>query len=399
MKKKLVQFGAGNIGRSFIGQVFGRGGWEVVFIDIDDKIVEGMNREGKYRVVVKKNEEPDEILTVSNIRAVNGKNIEAVAEEIADCGVVATSVGKGALPHIFPVIAQGIKKRRSLHPEDPLDIIIAENIRNGGEYYSQELSRHLPKDFPFSDYLGLVETSIGKMVPIMKKEDLDKDPLWVFAEAYNRLILDRRGFKNSIPDIDAIKPVENITAYVDRKLFIHNMGHATTAYFGYQENPKFMYIWEALEVSGIFQRVKKAMEESKEALHREYPEDLSLEDLDRHIEDLLYRFQNRALGDTIFRVGRDLYRKLGKSDRIVGSMLLAKKHNLPCEKIAQSYVAGCSFRAGDEKGELFPGDKDFSRKEWPKGIEGILKDVSDLSEKDPLEQAVMEEVKKQARED
>ena len=395
MKEKLVQFGAGNIGRSFIGQVFARGGWEVVFVDIDENIVEGMNREGKYRVVVKKNEEPDEILTVSNVRAVNGKNAEAVAEEIADCGIVATSVGKGALPHIFPVIAKGIEKRRATRPESPLDIIIAENIRNGAEYFSKELSQQLPKDFPLNEYIGLVETSIGKMVPIMKKEDLEQDPLWVFAESYNNLILDKGGFKNPFPPMDAIKPVQNITAYVDRKLFIHNMGHAATAYFGYQHNPDFIYIWEALEVPEMYNRVKKAMEESKEALHREYPEDLSLKDLDRHIEDLLYRFQNRALGDTIFRVGRDLYRKLGKSDRIVGSMLLAKKHELSCETIAQAYVAGCSFRAKDEKGELFPGDKEFSEKEWPKGIEGILKDVSNLSEKDPLEEKVIEEVKKQ----
>ena len=230
----------------------------------------------------------------------------------------------------------------------------------------------------------------------MKKEDLEQDPLWVFAEAYNNLILDKGGFKNDIPSIDAIKPVENITAYVDRKLFIHNMGHATTAYFGYEHNPDFIYIWEALEVPEIFNRVKKAMEESKEALHREYPKDLSLNDLDRHIHDLLYRFQNRALGDTIFRVGRDLYIKLGKSDRIGGSMLLAKKHDLPCETVAQAYVAGCSFRAKDETGKLFPGDRDFSEKEWPKGVEGILRDVSDLSEADPLEKEVIEEVKKQA---
>jgi hypothetical protein len=77
-------------------------------------------------------------------------------------------------------------------------------------------------------------------------------------------------------------------------------------------------------------------------------------------------------------------------------MLLAKKHNLPCQNIAKSYVAGCSFRAVDERGELFPGDKEFSRKEWPKGIEGILKDVSNLSVDDPLEKAVIEEVKNEA---
>ncbi|MBA7563374.1 Mannitol-1-phosphate 5-dehydrogenase [subsurface metagenome] len=38
IKKKMIQFGAGNIGRSFIGQLFSRSGYEVVFVDINKKL-------------------------------------------------------------------------------------------------------------------------------------------------------------------------------------------------------------------------------------------------------------------------------------------------------------------------------------------------------------------------
>ena len=74
--------------------------------------------------------------------------------------------------------------------------------------------------------MGLVETSIGKMVPIMKTEDLEEDPLLVYAEPYNTLILDRKGFLGDIPHIEEFALKDNIKAWVDRKAFIHNLGHA-----------------------------------------------------------------------------------------------------------------------------------------------------------------------------
>jgi len=43
---------------------------------------------------------------------------------------------------------------------------------------------------------------------------------------------------------------------------------------------------------------------------KKYPEEFSAKDLVDHIDDLLYRFQNKVLGDTIFMVGCDLMRKL-----------------------------------------------------------------------------------------
>jgi len=43
-KKKMIQFGAGNIGRSFIGQLFSRSGYEVVFVDINKELIKEVNK-------------------------------------------------------------------------------------------------------------------------------------------------------------------------------------------------------------------------------------------------------------------------------------------------------------------------------------------------------------------
>lgn len=394
MGKKLIQFGGGNIGRSFIGQLFSRSGYEVVFIDIDEKLVDAFNKRKEYRVIIKRKDLPDETLWVKNVRAVNANNPKRVAEEIADATIIATAVGKNALSHIFPVLTRGLQRRLEKRGEEPIDIIIAENIRDGAEYFHEELKKLLPDDYDIDRLVGLVETSIGKMVPIMKQEDVQKDPLWIFAEPYNTLILDKWGFKNPIPDIEGIKPVENIAAYVDRKLFIHNLGHAASAYFGYQYNSNFTFIYEPLEVPELLQKVRQCMGQAAVALHKEYPDDLPLPALHEHIADLLERFQNRSLGDTIFRVGRDVYRKLGKEDRLVGAMLLARKYGCPCDAIAEAVVAACEFRATDEFGDLFPRDKEFWEKDQSLGIEHILRNICQLSRENKLEAEVMEEILK-----
>jgi mannitol-1-phosphate 5-dehydrogenase len=107
-------------------------------------------------------------------------------------------------------------------------------IRNADIYITNELSKFLPVEFPLDSMLGLVETSSGKMVPVMTQKDLEEDSLLLFAEPYNSLILAKKGFKNPIPEIRNLAPKENIKAWVDRKLFIHNLGHAASAYLGYQ---------------------------------------------------------------------------------------------------------------------------------------------------------------------
>jgi mannitol-1-phosphate 5-dehydrogenase len=393
-KKKMVQFGAGNIGRSFIGQLFSRSGYEVVFIDINKELVKELNKKRTYKLVIKRNELPDEIILIENIRAINGYDKEAVIREIVDTDILATAVGKDALPQIVPVIAQGLQLRDEKRGKNPLDIIIAENFRNVADYLRKELKSLLPLEYPFDELVGLIESSIGKMVPLMKEEDKKKDLLWIFAEPYNTLIVDKKGFKTPLPHLRDLRAVENIKAYVDRKLFIHNLGHSAAAYLGYQYDSKMTFIYEALEVPEIYKIVREGMKQSAVALNEAYPKDLALPDLQNHIDDLLFRFQNKSLRDTIFRVGRDLYRKLDKNERLVGSMLLAQRQNAPYHKIKRAFYAALDFKAKDQKGEMYPLDKIFFQREYPRGLKHILKSVCHLSSHQDEEAKVREEIEK-----
>jgi mannitol-1-phosphate 5-dehydrogenase len=346
--KSILIFGAGKIGRSFIGQLFGLSGYEVIFSDVDLDIVQALNQRKSYPVVIKG--ETEETLIIPNVRAISGLDKAAVVLEVSKAAVLAVSVGKNALEKVIPLIADGLKLRYQINPDEPLDIIIAENMRSASEFIQEKLSNCLPEDYPIDKLVGLVETSIGKMVPIMQQSDLEKDPLMVFAEPYNSLILDKNGFKGEIPDVKGLSPKENIKAWVDRKAFIHNLGHATVAYFGSFRHPQATFIYEVLEDPEVHDFAKAVMIQAAQVLKAVYPEDFSVNDLDAHVDDLLFRFQNKALRDTIFRVGQDIPRKLGPDDRFVGIIRLAISRGMEYDKFLEAMSYAFFFRATDENG-------------------------------------------------
>ncbi len=386
---KLVQFGAGNIGRSFVGPLFSRAGWDVAFVDVNPLIVDLLNRERFYTVVIKREGQEDELRRIGPVRAVDSRDSGTVAREIATADLVATSVGKAALPKILPPIAQGLALRRAENPDRPLDIIIAENARGADALFRDTLAAALGPDYPLDRLVGLVETSIGKMVPIMRQADLQRDPLRIFAEEYETLILDKKAFRGPLPAIPGLQPVEHIQAYVDRKLFIHNLGHAVAAYEGFRTDKRVELLAQAILLPGVEAAVRKAMNEGADALALEYPAAYSRQDLTDHIDDLVGRFKNRALGDTVHRVGRDLFRKLDREDRLVGAMLLCAKHSLPFYAIASAFLAALGFTAPDETGQLFPQDQKFFAELRNRGFPWVLETVARLCRDNPIDERVL----------
>jgi mannitol-1-phosphate 5-dehydrogenase len=208
----------------------------------------------------------------------------------------------------------------------------------------------------------------------MSQKDMEEDPLQVFAEPYNTLIVAKRGFKNPVPQVKDLEPKENIKAWVDRKLFIHNLGHATAAYLGFLKYPKAKYIYQVLDDHEIFETTRQTMLQSADILMALYPGEFTSPMLTGHIDDLLSRFRNKALGDTIFRVGCDLYRKLSPEDRLAAPIKAAISLKMPYDLIYNVLVASISFRATNEKGDYLPTDLNFFS-ESLYGKEHIIKNI------------------------
>jgi mannitol-1-phosphate 5-dehydrogenase len=309
LRPTVLQFGAGNIGRGFMGHLFTEAGFEVVFADVVPEVIAALNERGAYPLRLAG---PDrfETLTIGPVRAVDARDTDAIARELGTCAFACTAVGVAALPHLVPPLAAGIKGR-----EPPLDVILCENQLNCSSLLRGLLEPHVPAEKLAQ--VGLIESVVSRMVPLMDEVERARDPLLVVAEDYHRLPVDRAGFVGEIPHVPALVPASPFIAYVERKLYVHNLGHAVAAYLGYLRG--CATIPEAMSVAEVCEIVEGAMEEGCEALARKHGSDRS--ELRSYSADLLRRFRNAALGDTVLRVGRDPVRKLRPDDRLTGAAL------------------------------------------------------------------------------
>ncbi|MBD3175298.1 MAG: mannitol-1-phosphate 5-dehydrogenase [Armatimonadia bacterium] len=382
----LVQFGAGNIGRSFIGQLFAQAGYDVCFVDVDQELVAELNIARSYVVEVR--DTPRQEIEIEGVRALHAGAKDRLVEEIAKADILGTAVGPRALPKVYPVIAEGLRARREAGG-GPIDIILCENLRDAAEHAREGLAECLPEDYPLDELVGLVETSIGKMVPLITERDRKRDPLRVYAEAYNTLICDRSAFKQGVPDVHGLLPKDNMAAYVDRKLFIHNLGHATCAYVGRLQLPDATYMWEVMEDDDVRDAGRRAMWESGRALLKAYPEEFDEASIEHHIEDLLRRFANKALGDTVFRVGRDLRRKLAAEDRLIGALQTQTAHDIVPHATRLAVACALRFDATDEKGDPMDSDARILELVASQGALATLSDLADLSPMDALDASIL----------
>jgi mannitol-1-phosphate 5-dehydrogenase len=323
--KKAVQFGAGNIGRGFLGQLLFESGYETVFVDVDEPLTSEINRRGSYPLRLVDSSGGVIDMTIANVRAVDGRDIDAVGAELGNADIAGTSVGVKALPHIAPGIVKGMSLRAA-SGAGPLNILLCENQWHAASVlrgYMAPLVDRLTGDFMRGN-LGLVETVIGRMVPVPTPDIKAEDPLLVVAEPYKHLPVARAHFVGEIPQIVGVEASDRFEAYEARKLFIHNAGHAALAYLGYR---KYEYIWQCALDEAIRDACTAALAESERALTSAYGFDPVA--LRAFSEDLMVRFENRALADPVSRVAGDPLRKLRPDDRLIGAANLCIRHGIP----------------------------------------------------------------------
>jgi mannitol-1-phosphate 5-dehydrogenase len=353
-----VVFGAGNIGRAFIGRLFSENGASTVFVDVRTDIVTELNRRREYPIIVKDTGTPDRTIIVGNVGGLLASDAVGVRAALVEADYAATCVGLRALPFIAPALADGIRARWESSGR-PLDLILAENAHDGDALVRGLLIPLLPDGFPLEHALGVSRAAVGKMVPVMTAEEVARDPLAVFSEGFNRLVVDGRAFLTGIPRFADLQAVDDIDAFMDRKLYLHNLGHAAVAYFGHAIKPDERYVSAAIGVLEVSTHVREAMACASEILFRAHPAAFTRLELDEHANDLLSRFANVGLKDTVHRVGRDLRRKLSREDRVLGAVRLAEALGIDWTPIARTFFAALRFDAVDETGEPAPDDAAF----------------------------------------
>lgn len=378
--KRAVVFGAGNIGRGFLGPLLHESGYATTFVDVVDSLVEALNARGEYPIRIVDRETVN--FTVRNVSALRIGDSECVSEALAAADLAATAVGGPVLPGIAPALASGIAKRFVNPQAPPLNIIVCENLIHAGPHLRALVRQCLDPTLHglLEERAGFVEASIGRMVPVMTPEVRAEDPLLIEVEAYCELPVDVDGFRGPVPDIAHMLPLHNFGAYVERKLYVHNAGHAAAAYLGYLKGCEF--VWQAVEDPFIRRVTRGAMSESCLGLSRKHG--VPLAELQAHAEDLLRRFHNKALGDQVARVAKDPMRKLGPEDRLIGAARMCLQQGV--EPVNLCLACAAALRFDD------PNDPSAVRLQAVRaesGDEGVLTEVCRLSPGHPLRSLIL----------
>jgi len=379
--KQAIIFGAGNIGRGFIGQLFSESGYEVTFVDVDRPLLDTLNARGRYTIRLVTNERTEEV-TVGPVRALHSGDLDAVAGAVSRAEIGATAVGAGILKHIAPAVAAGIARRAQLGVSTPFNLIICENLHGAAAIFREMVLAALPPEqhVYLAAHIGFVDTVIARMVPPLTPEMRAQDPSLIIVEPYKELPVDRDGFVDEPPPIVGMIPFSPFAFFTDRKLYIHNAGHAVLGYLGYLAGHEYGY--QSLADDEIYLQARGAMEESALALTRKYRPASGT--LLANIEDLLHRFGNRALGDTILRLGRDPVRKLAHSDRLVGAALNALAQGVTPVHLVTGIAAGLRFAHPDD-----PVAQQVQAQLREQGIECVLAEVCGLAADEPLTEMII----------
>ncbi|MFT9051613.1 mannitol-1-phosphate 5-dehydrogenase [Liquorilactobacillus nagelii] len=326
---KAVHFGAGNIGRGFIGETLAANGFEINFVDVNETIIDALNQRHGYEIELA--DESHKRISVHNVAGINnGKEPEKVVQAIVEADIVTTAIGPKILKFIAPLIADGIKARQKAAKTTLIDVIACENMIGGSQNLKKEVYSHLAEaEQTFADkYIGFPNAAVDRIVPQQKHDD----PLFVSVEPFKEWVIDEHQMANPSLKLESVHYAPDLEPYIERKLFSVNTGHATVAYTG--KYLGYSDIGSAIADPKVLQQLKRVLKETGDLLIAKWNFKRSEHEAYQH--KIIGRFENKYLSDEIARVGRTPIRKLGYDERFIRPIREAKERNLSYEALLET---------------------------------------------------------------
>lgn len=330
-----VHFGAGNIGRGFIGQLLHQASYKLIFLDVNDDLVQELKRATSYKVV--ETGAGAKTHTISNFNAFNSNTeFDEAAAAIASADVLTTSVGPNVLKFLAPLIVAGLLRRNE---SKPLVIMACENAIRATEILKSEI---VSLDQAVDSKAIFANTAVDRIVP-PQKDGLGLD---VLVEAFSEWVIESSNLREAAPEIPGAEFVSDLSPYIERKLFTVNTGHATLAYVGQKHGVET--IVEAAQNSDVSQIALSVLGETSQVLISRHGFDE--ESHKKYVKKTFERFTNPDLDDPVTRVGREPARKLARNDRLVGpAAYLAEMGKAPTA-LLKSIEAALQFRDDSDPG-------------------------------------------------
>lgn len=319
---KAIQFGAGNIGRGFIGDLLYDSGYHTTFVEVNEELVDYLNRNNSYNLYLLERQYEKKV--IENIKALSPITQEnKIIKEIIDCDLITTSVWANNLDKIAPVIAKGLRKRLE-HNKDKINIIACENAMHGSEKLKKLIINNDPElEVHIDSLASFPNTAVDRIVL-----DAENDKFGINVAEFHELAIERNKLanENNLP-IKGAKYTDNLTKFLERKLYVVNAGHAWAGFIGYIygfTNVKDVFLNEEL-----VKDVRKAMMESSELIYKKY--DFSKDEMAEYVDFGIKRYQQEGVDYEVNMVTRSPIRKLGYNDRLVGPAVQLEARGLDNE--------------------------------------------------------------------
>lgn len=274
--------------------------------------------------------------------------------------------------HEISVAVSSVGDYVSCHPNSLHRLIahaIAGKMRGEGPkvlIYSSEnhndaaslLQRAILSAMPEADHAAAnqvfqtVDTIIGKMSRVIRDQDeiaeaalapsFDGGNEAFLVEAFNNILVSQvDAARTSGRAISQLVEKADLTPFEHAKIHGHNATHAGFAYVGQVLGLKWMA--DVAAIPEVFSFFRDAfLEESGEALIRLHGGKDPLftsEGYRAYVDDLLARMANPWLRDTCERIGRDVSRKLGWDDRLIGTIRLVRSQNISAKRYGFAALA------------------------------------------------------------
>lgn len=374
--KKAVHFGAGNIGRGFIGEILAANDFEIAFVDVNEAIINALNERHAYEIEIA--EEGKRHIKVTNVRGINNRNNpDEVVDAIAEADLITTAIGPNILPFIAELLAKGIEVRQAKGNESPIDVLACENMIGGSTFLYDEVKKYLSEEGKVfvERFVGFPNAAVDRIVPAQSHSD----PLFVVVEPFNEWVVETSKMKNTDLKLEGVHYEEDLEPFIERKLFSVNSGHATSAYIGAATGAKT--ILEALQNPAVKEQLEAVLAEIRSLLVAKWG--FTADDLANYHKVIISRFENPFIIDDVERVARTPIRKLGYDERFIRPIRELKERGLSYDNLLKT--VGSVFKYQDQNDEQ---SIQLQKLLHEKSLEDVVKEVTGLSDADLIAEIV-----------
>ena len=320
MKKlKAVQFGAGNIGRGFIGDILHDSGYEVVFIDVNAEINAQINEHHAYELFLIDHEYQKKVIDdVSALSPVTQE--EEVIKAIVDADLITTSVWANNLPRIAPVLAKGLRLRYSMKGKR-VNVLACENAMFGSDILKNEIIACGMPENELDIIAAFPNTAVDRVVI---GEEKNGEMIVNIADYHELPVEENKLVDPANKPIKSAKYTDNLQKFLERKLYVINCGHAWAGYVGYVHGYESVY--DVFMTPKLVDEIREAMLESAKLISEKYG--FSETEMTEYVDFGIKRYQTKGVDYSVSMVTRSPIRKLGATDRLVGPCVQCEEKGL-----------------------------------------------------------------------